>query len=292
MKPSPFKYERPESIEETLELLSTSDGDVKILAGGQSLVPAMNFRIMQPSVLIDLNRVDGLDYLEETEEGGLRIGAMARQAAVEKHPKVAAIAPLLSQAMPLIAHPQIRNRGTIGGSMVHADPAAELPVVAVAVGAEFTIHGQEGARTVAAEDFFQGMFTTSVGQDELLTEVHFPPNPEGTGWSFQEIARRHGDYAMAGVAAGVSLGAQGGCTRARLVYLNVGDGPVEAAESAEILVGQEGSEELFEEVARHVTDHEVFPFGNVHATPEYQSHLARVLTVRALNEAWQRAGQS
>ncbi|MFP3855236.1 MAG: FAD binding domain-containing protein [Anaerolineales bacterium] len=291
MKPAPFKYERPLSIEEALELLSNSDGDVKLLAGGQSLVPAMNFRIMQPSVLIDLNRVEGLDYLEQTEEGGLRIGAMTRQAAVEKHPMVAESAPLLNQAMPLIAHPQIRNRGTIGGSMVHADPAAELPVVAVAVGAEFTIQGQTGERTLSAEEFFQGMFTTAVGPDELLVEVHFPPNPEKTGWSFQEIARRHGDYAMAGIAAGVTLDAKGDCKSARLVYLNVGDGPVEAVESARILIGHEDSGELFEEVAHHVTDHVVFPFGNVHATPEYQSHLARVLTVRALSEAWQRAGQ-
>lgn len=288
MKPAPFKYERPHSVEEALTALAESDGDVKLLAGGQSLVPAMNFRIMQPSVLVDLNRIQALNYIE-TEAGALRIGAMTRQAQVEKHSAVAGVAPLLHQAMPLIAHPQIRNRGTIGGSMVHADPAAELPVVAVALGAEFKIASRQGERTVTAPEFFQGMFTTAVGPDELLTEIHFPANPSRTGWSFQEIARRHGDYAMAGLAAGVTLDEAGSCQRARLVYLNMGDGPVDAVESAELLVGQKASTELFEQVGQHATDSEIFPFGNVHASPEYQSHLARVLTKRCLAEAWQRA---
>jgi carbon-monoxide dehydrogenase medium subunit len=196
---------------------------------------------------------------------------------------------VLSLALPMIAHPQIRNRGTIGGSMVHADPAAELPVVAVAAEAQFTIRGPDSERVVAASDFFQGMFTTAVGPDELLTEIHFPAVPARTGWSFKEIARRHGDYAMAGVAVGITLAEDNTCQVARLVYLNVGDGPIDAVDSATLLVGEAQSEALFEQVAERAAGDEIFPFGNVHTTPEYQAHLARVLTKRGLQEAWQRA---
>jgi carbon-monoxide dehydrogenase medium subunit len=176
--------------------------------------------------------------------------------------------------------------------MVHADPAAELPVVAVAVGAEFTIQGSEGERVLPASEFFQGMFTTAVGPDELLTQVYFPPNPERTGWSFQEIARRHGDYAMAGIAAKVTLAEDGRCQAARLVYLNMGDGPVDAVASVELLLGQQASTELFDQVGQHATENEIFPFGNVHASPEYQAHLAKVLTKRSLIEAWHNAEQA
>lgn len=173
--------------------------------------------------------------------------------------------------------------------MVHADPAAELPVVAVLLGAEMTIAVNGGERTVGAEEFFQGMFTTAVQETELLRQVHFPPDPPRTGYSFLEIARRSGDYAMAGVAAMVRVGEDGSCESARLVYLNLGDGPSQAPRAAGLLEGQSASEELFRAAAETAAADEIFPLGNVHATPEYQRHLAKVLTERALSEAWQRA---
>jgi CO/xanthine dehydrogenase FAD-binding subunit len=289
MKPAPFEYRAPQSLEEALEHITGSTGDVKLLAGGQSLVPAMNFRIMLPTVLVDLNRLESLDFIEQDADGWLRIGAMTRQSRIEDDPLVAERAPLLYDAMPLIAHRQIRNRGTIGGSLVHADPAAELPVVAVALGAEMVIRGKSGERTVDAGSFFQGMFTTAVQPDEVLTEVRFPPHGGRTGWSFKELARRSGDYAMAGVAAVVGLDEAGECERAKLVYLNVGDGPVDATGAAATLVGASGTAEAYEAAADKAASDEIFPYGNVHATPEYQLHLARVLTERALAEAWDRA---
>ena len=289
MKPAPFDYHAPSTVEESLELLSEAGADAKLLAGGQSLVPAMNFRIMQPSVLIDLNGVEGLGYIEADEDGSVRVGAMARQAEVEHSDVVAERLPLLRQALPLIAHPQIRNRGTLGGSMVHADPAAELPVVAVALEAQMKIKGPDGERWSPADSFFQGMFTTEVGPDELLLEVRFPAPIANSGWSFKELARRSGDYAMAGVAAGVILEDDGTCGQARLVYLNVGDGPIRAEAAEELLEGESRSEQLFEEAGEKAAQDEITPYGNVHASPEYQQHLARVLTVRALNQAWDKA---
>ncbi len=289
MKPAPFEYYAPSSVEEAMALLAESGSDAKLLAGGQSLVPAMNFRIMQPSVLIDLNRIQGLAYIEPDNDAGLRIGAMTRQSQVEHNQLVAERLPLLSQTLPLIAHPQIRNRGTVGGSLVHADPAAELPVVAVALGAELTIQGQDGERRVGADEFFEGMFTTAVGPQEILREVHFPGVGPRTGSSFQEVARRAGDYAMAGVAVILTVDESGQCERARIVYLNLGDGPVDAVEAAHLLVGEGASEELFGVAAEKATRDEIIPFGNVHATPEYQRHLAYVLTLRALKQAWRGA---
>lgn len=289
MKPAPFEYYAPSSTEEALALLAESGPDAKLLAGGQSLVPAMNFRIMQPSVLIDLNSIGELTYIEPDSEAGVRIGAMTRQAEVENSDLVRQELPLLHQTMPLIAHPQIRNRGTVGGSLVHADPAAELPVVAVAVGAELKIENGSGERWVPAAEFFEGMFTTAVGPEEMLTEIRLPSVGPRSGSSFQELARRSGDYAMAGVAAALALDSDGRCQESRLVYLNVGDGPTDAEEAAGMLAGEARSEELFEAVAQKASQDEIFPFGNVHATPEYQRHLARVLTLRALADAWDRA---
>ncbi len=289
MKPAPFKYHAPTTVDETLSLLEEGGDDAKLLAGGQSLVPAMNFRIMQPSVLIDLNEVVGLGYVRAEDDGLVRIGAMTRQSEAERHPLVAERLPLLDAALPLIAHPQIRNRGTVGGSMVHADPAAELPVVAVASGAEMKVKNTDDERWVQAEAFFQGMFTTDVGPTELLMEIRFPPAEPRSGWSFKELARRPGDYAMAGVAAGVILDEGGSCREARLVYLNVGDGPIRARQAEGLLAGELKSVELFEEVGETAAQQEMAPYGNVHASPEYQQHLAKILTVRALAEAWGRA---
>ncbi len=287
MKPPPFDYIAPHSLDEALEALAGHGPEAKVLAGGQSLVPAMNFRLLQPAVLIDLNPLQDLQYIR-FEDGELRVGAMTRQRQVELDPLVAEHAPLLHEAMPYVAHVQIRNRGTVGGSLAHADPAAELPVLALALGARLRLRSTRGERWVPAEAFFLGMFTTALEPDEILIEVAFPTSPPATGWAFTEFARRRGDYALAGVAAGVTLAPDGTCQEARLVLLNVGDGPLAARQAAALLHGQQPEAEAIEAVAQAV-DAEIDPMGNVHAPPEYQRHLARVLTRRALTTAVERA---
>src|SRR5215213_10694075 len=219
MKPAPFEYYAPDSIEQALNFMSQYAGEAKILAGGQSLVPAMNFRIVQPSVLIDLNRVAGLGQVRE-EASTLRIGAMTRERELEFNPLISKWAPLLVEAAPHIAHPQIRNRGTIGGSIVNADPAAELPVLMLALDAQLKARSTAGERWIKAEDFFAGMFITALKPDEMLVEIELPFLPARTGWSFLEVAPRAGDYAMMGVAALVTLDEGGRCKGARLVYIN------------------------------------------------------------------------
>lgn len=288
MKPAPFEYHAPDSIEQALNLMSQYTGDAKILAGGQSLVPAMNFRIVQPSVLIDLNRAAGLSYVRE-EDSALRIGAMTRERELEFNPLISNWAPLLAEAAPSIAHPQIRNRGTIGGSIVNADPAAELPVLMVALSARLKTKNISGERWVDAQDFFMGMFTTALEPDEILVEIELPASPPRTGWSFMEVAPRAGDYALMGVAALVTLDQNGKCEQARLVYLNAGEGPVEAKEAEKSLIGESLSDRLIESVASKASETEINPFGNIHTSPEFQKHLANVLTKKALKQATQRA---
>ena len=288
MKPAPFEYHAPDSLEQALELMSQYADEGKILAGGQSLVPAMNFRIMQPSVLIDLNRIEELSYIHE-EGKVIRVGAMSRERHLEFNASIAKHVPLLAEAAPFIAHPQIRNRGTIGGSLVNADPAAELPVLMLASNARLKARNKSRERWMDAQDFFVGMFTTALEPDEILVEIELPFMPERTGWSFMEVAPRAGDYALMGVAALVTLDEGGKCNHARLVYLNAGDGPVDAKEAAKILEGETLNDALLEAAAVLASEQEITPFGNVHTSPEFQQHLAKVLTQRALKQALQRA---
>jgi len=288
MKPASFEYVLPDSLEAALALLAQHGGDAKPLAGGQSLVPAINFRVAQPALLIDLNGLGDLDFVRQTEEGGLRIGAMTRQRRLERDPLVARFNPLLHETVPYVAHPQIRNRGTLGGSLVHADPASELPVIALTLAARLRAQSATGERWLSAEEFFLGMFTTALTPEELLVEIEWPAMPPRTGWSFAEFARRHGDYALMGVAALVTLDAEGRCQEARLVYLNAGDGPVAARRAAESLLGHAPSAELIEAAAKIASEDEIEPLGNVHASVAYQRHLARVLTRRALTQAFER----
>lgn len=289
MKPPPFDYLRPASLEEALGIKSQHGEEAKLLAGGQSLIPTMNFRMVQPSILVDLNEISELDFIEQDAEGNLRIGAMTRQRRAEKDPLVESLAPLLHETIPFIAHPQIRNRGTIGGSLVHADPASELPVIACAADADFRVVSANGERWIASEDFFQGMFMTDLASDEILTEVRFPPMPKRTGYAFEEVSRRGGDYAMMGVAVLITLDEEKRCKAARLVYLNAGDGPVEAHAAAEMLMGEKHDEVLLEKVAKEASGKEIDPFGSIHASAEYQRHLAMVLTKRGLQQAFSRA---
>jgi carbon-monoxide dehydrogenase medium subunit len=288
MKPAPFEYHAPDSLEAALELKAQHGDEGKALAGGQSLIPAMNFRVAQPTLLIDLNNIPELRYIKKPN-GAVHIGAMTLQATAEHDPLVAKHAPLLHEAIPNIAHSQIRNRGTIGGSLAHADPASELPVIALALGARFCAQSKTAERWIEARDFFAGLFATSLQPDEFLVEIVFPEMPAGTGYCFTEIARRHGDYAMAGLAAVLSLDASGKIASAKLVYLNVGDGPLEAAQAEVSLAGKQPDAAAFKEAARIASQNDMAPYGNVHATPEYQRHLSAVLTERALATAAQRA---
>jgi carbon-monoxide dehydrogenase medium subunit len=288
MKPAPFEYHAPDSLEQALGLMHEHADAAKILAGGQSLVPAMNFRITQPGMLIDLNRVAEISYIRE-EEDVLRIGAMTRERHLEIDPSIERRTPLLHEAVPNIAHPQIRNRGTIGGSIVNADPAAELPVLMIALDARLKAQKSSGERWIGASDFFVGMFTTALEPDEILVEIELPFMPARTGWSFMEVAPRAGDYALMGVASLVTLDDGGTCESAKLVYLNAGDGPVDAKEATQSLVGEKLDDKLIESAAAHASEKEITPFGNVHTSAEFQRHLAKVLTRKTLHVALGRA---
>ncbi len=291
MKPASFKYLSPGSLDEALEAMAQHGADAKLLAGGQSLIPAMNFRLMQPAVLVDLNSIGGLSYVRTEDDGELRIGAMTRLGQLERDAFVAARVPLLCAALPHIAHAQIRNRGTVGGSLVHADPAAELPVVTLALDARYRVQNTAGTRWVDSSGFFNGFFDTDIEPDEIMVEIAVPPMVSRTGCGLIEVARRHGDYAMAGVAALVTLDESGVCQRARLVYLNLGDAPVDAQVAAGLLIGEKQSDELFDAVAARAADEEIMAMGNIHASIDYQQHLARVLTRRVLLQAFEGAEQ-
>lgn len=289
MKPAPFKYYAPTTVDEALAHLAEHGYDAKPLAGGQSLVPLLNFRLAQPAVIVDLNNVSELFYIRAADDGGLRLGAMTRQRQVEHDPLVAERAPLLYETMPHIAYPQIRNRGTIGGSLAHADPAAELAAVSVALDGRFRLRSQAGARWVPANEFFIGLFTTVLEPDELLVEVALPPMPPHSGYSFLEITRRHHDFAMAGVAAVVTIDGDGRCEQARLVFLAVGDGPVEAQQAAATLRGQKPTPEAIAAAADTAASADVDPGSDIHASAEYRRHLVGVLARRALTQAFERA---
>jgi len=291
MKPAPFAYHRPATLDEALALLAEHGGEAKPLAGGQSLIPAMNFRLARPAVLVDLNRVAELGYVRAGRDG-LQIGAMTRQRAVERSEAVRSAAPLLAEAMPFIAHPQIRNRGTVGGSLAHADPAAELPAVMLALEARFRARGPQGERWIPAGEFFTGILETALGPDELLLEVVVPKSPARTGYAFAELARRRGDYALVGVAARVTLDRRGRCQAARITLFSVGDGPVLAAAAAAMLDGQEPSPEAMRAAADAAAQRDIDPPSDIHASAAYRRRLAAVLTRRALARAVERAAQA
>jgi len=290
MKPAPFEYIAPDSVDGALASLQEHGFDAKLLAGGQSLVPVMNFRLTQPAVLIDLNPLTGLNFIRhDSAANELRLGAMVRQRQLEQSRLVAQVAPLMHETMPYIAHPQIRNRGTLGGSLAHADPAGELPVIVVALNGRIRLQKASGERWVNATDFFTSLFETACADDEMVVEVALPALPPRTGCAFQEMARRHGDYALAGVAALVTVDAVGVCTDARLVYLNLGEMPMVAHKAARTLVGHVFSEGVVTETAVTASQEEIEPSGDIHATAEYKRHLAKVLTERALRQAFARA---
>jgi len=292
MKPAPFEYYAPTTIEEALSLLAEHGYDAKVLAGGQSLIPMMNFRLVQPSILVDLNNIPELAYINPGEDGGLRLGAMTRHHQVETSPLVEERAPLIHAAMPKIAYPQIRTRGTFGGSISHADPSAELVSLSVALGGRFRLRNQSGERWVPASEFFIGLFTTVLGPDELLVEAAMPPLPARAGWSLMEVARRPHDFALVGVAAVVTLDANGLCEQARLVFISAGDVPMVAHKAAETLKGQAPSQKSIEAAAEIAASEDIDPGSDIHATAEFRRHLANVLARRALEQAFQRAADN
>jgi CO/xanthine dehydrogenase FAD-binding subunit len=292
MKPAAFKYYAPTTVDEALARLAEHGWDAKVLAGGQSLIPMMNFRLAQPAVVVDLNNVSELFYINPDRNGGLRIGAMTRQRQAEFDPLVAERAPMIHAALPKVAYPQIRSRGTIGGTMAHADPSAELVAASVALNGRFRLRSRRGERWVPAEEFFVGLFTTVLEPDELLLEVALPPMPPRSGWSFLEVARRHHDFALVGVAAVVTLdgaAGRGQCKEARLVYFSVGDGPVQAHQAEALLAGQEPSEEAIRAAAETAAEADVDPNTDINASSDYRRHLVNVLGRRALTEAFERA---
>ena len=288
MKPAPFEYIAPDSIEEALGHLTEYGYDAKILAGGQSLIPMMNFRLAQPSVLIDLNKLAELSFIRIGDDRELRFGAMTRHHQVEHDALVAEHAPLIFESMPKIATPQIRSRGTFGGSIAHADPAAELAAICVALDGRFRCLSGRGERWVPAKEFFLGMFTSVMEVDEILAEIAIPPLAPHTGWALEEEARRAHDFALVGVAAMVTLDEQNRCEQARLVFLSVGDAPVDAVKATEILLGEESTPELIRAASEAVTD-ELDPSADLHASVEFRLHLARILARRALEKAFARA---
>lgn len=292
MKPPPFEYFAPDTIEEALTHLAEHGYDAKALAGGQSLIPMMNFRLAQPEVLIDLNNIASLSFINRDDNGEIRIGAMARHAQVEGAPLVAELTPLIYEAMPKIATSQIRSRGTFGGSIAHADPSAELVAISVALDGRFRLRSLTGDRWFSANEFFLGLFTTQIEPDELLVEIAIPPLPPRSGWSLMEVARRPHDFAMVGVAAVVTLDDRERCQRARIVYLSVGDGPVEAHRAAELLTGQTPTPDSIRAAAETAAAEDVDPSSDIHASAAYRRHLVNILTGRALDQAFQRARTS
>ncbi len=279
MKPAPFAYVRPESLEDAVGVLVERGEDARILAGGQSLVATLNMRLSAPEILVDIGRVPGLAGIEEAGTG-LRIGAMTRHAELEASELVASRAPLIAGAMPHIAHPAVRNRGTVGGSIAFADPAAELPACAVALGARMAIAGKDGARTVEADAFFQGLYETALGPGEVLTAIEVPGIEAGWKSGFMELSRRHGDYAMIGLAAHVEV-ADGRFGRGRLVFFGAGERPVSAARSASLLEGESWSDALGARIADALKE-ELDPFEDLNADAAMRRHLAGVLARRVL----------
>lgn len=286
MKPAPFEYFRARSVEEAIDLLAEHGPDAKPLAGGQSLIPAMNFRLATPAVLVDLNEAAGLSDVT-AQVDGLHIGGMTRHRTLEQSELVARDAPLVTAAMPFVAHAAIRTRGTIGGSLAHADPAAELPAIMLALDAVFTVRSRLGSRKVRAADFFTGLFTTTLEVGELLTEVTIPKRPPGSAYAFQEIARRHGDYALAGAAAAVSVDGRGSCTSARVALLSVADRPVLAEHARRALEGEPPTADAINAAAAAAAAHDIDPPGDIHASSAYRRHLAAVLIRRVLERAFQ-----
>lgn len=288
MKPSPFKYEAPTELEHALGLLAEHGDDSKLLAGGQSLIPLLNFRLSAPSLLIDINRVNGLDYVER-REGTLRIGANSTQAKVGRSGLIADQWPLLASAIGWVAHSQIRNRGTVCGSVAHGDPTAEIPVAMCCLGAKFHLRSVRGRRSVMARDFFITHLTTVLEPDEMLVEIEIPARLPESGWAFVEFARRRGDFALAGVAMEIQVGHDRRCRSVSMALLGAADTPMRRPVLDALLIGRIPDAEAASELAEMAAE-AADPGGDMHGSIEYRRRLMANLVRQATFEAAERAG--
>lgn len=286
MKPPEFRYVAARSIDEAIAALAKHDGDAKVLAGGQSLTPMLNFRLVHPSVLVDINRIPGLDGIQGGK-GGLKIGALTRHRAIEVSPLVRERQPVLATAAAQVGHLAIRNRGTFGGSLAHNDPAAEFPMVALLLDAKITAKGASGERTIDAKDFFVSYLTSSLKEGEIVTAVEIPDLPPKTGWGFEELSRRLGDFAIAAVCTTVTL-KEGKCASARISMAGVGPKALRGSSAEKILVGQKIDDEVLKKAAAAARN-DCDPTNDLHASADFRRHLVGVLTERALRAACQRA---
>lgn len=287
MKPPPFEYHDPHGLEETLALLAEYGEDAKVLAGGQSLVPLLNFRLASPERIVDINHLGELVYLRRSG-GTLHIGALTRDSALERSSLVAHSWPLLHEAVQWVGHPQIRNRGTVGGSLAHADPAAEIPVALVTLDARFTARSAHGERTIGWRDFFVTHLTTTLEAHELLVDIEVPPVPHHTGYAFTEYARRHGDFALGGAAALVSLDSSEVCRKASIGLLAAGATPIRAERAERLLSGTRIDEEVAV-AAGELAVADIAPAGDMHGSLEYRVGLIKALVCRAILKATERA---
>lgn len=289
MKPAPFDYYAPTSVEEAIDRLAELGYSGKVLAGGQSLIPAMNFRMARPTALVDLNKVKELSYIKPTDDGGLAIGTMTRDSVVEEDKLVKERFPILVTTIQHIAHIQIRNRGTFGGAIAHADPAAQLPAAALLLDANMKVLSNKGERWVKAADFFIGPFMTVLEPEEMLAEVVLPPMAPNTGASYQQVSRQKGGYAQAAVISTVTMNGSDKVKEARVVLFSVGETALMANKPNEVLAGQVPTAEAIEEVAAYIAKNECDPGTDIHGTEEYRRNLVHVLVRRALTEAVQQA---
>ena len=284
MKPPKFDYYAPVELEEALDLLHQYSDDSTVLAGGQSLMPMLNMRLVRPSVIIDINRLGELDYIHDGPDGWLNLGSMTRQRSIERNAGMYTQAPLLAHAIPHIGHFQIRNRGTVGGSIAHADPAAELPAVCATTDARMVLSKKGSQRELPAEEFFETFFTTALEPTELLTEIRLPPWPENAGWGFQEVSRRKGDFALVGSSVLLEQDDAGTCTKARIVIFGVDGRPVRVPTAEQLLVGNRLAEADLREVER-VVAFELDPPTDLHASSQYRKEVGGVLARRAVDAA-------
>ena len=289
MKPAAFDYVIADSVEMAAASLADAGGDGKLIAGGQSLVPMLNFRLLRPSILIDINRIGGLAFIEESEKA-IRVGALARHFQLETSPVIGRHLPVLACAMTHVAHLAIRNRGTIGGSLSHADPAAELPMMALLLDAELTVASTSGRRSVAARDFFLDALTVDLADGDIVTDIVLPKLPPKSGWGFEEVARRSGDFALAAVAVTLTL-ADGVVGEARIAMTGVGPTPKRASEAEALLSGRRVEGGLIDQVTQAVRA-DVSPETDLHASADYRRHLVGVLAGRAVTAAWRRANEA
>lgn len=289
MKPAAFEYFAPETLQEALALLEEHGEDAKILAGGQSLVPMMNFRLVRPKVLVDINQVAGLSYIRESD-GHLRIGAMTRHRDVERSPVVERLNGLLFDAIRHVGHSAIRARGTVGGSIVHADPTAELPLMLAVLDGEVQVTGPRGRRSIKWDDFLLSYFTTSIESGEICEEVVMPVLSSTSAWGFEEFTHRAGDFAIAAVASVVEVNTARQCTSARLAVAGAGATPVRARAAEQFLVGQPLTRAVLVEAARLVS-RDVEPESDLHASNVFRRHLAGTMAMRALEGSVKRLEQ-